>query len=288
MERTDKPQRCILLARCSTLESVKDSMEKQMALLAAYAKQHGLIGVDRLLLKGVSSRKMGPHIDALVRRKAEQDDFDAILATQFDRVCRDRIAFDACKTAFDAAGIKLIFASNGHEIGESDFAGLLHAIEANAAIAQRQFRSQIMKQAAARRREQAQRLVGKPLRVLALARSGAADPVKVESQVKSLHQFANQAGMIWVDAVRLAGVGDKEMDKHFGELIGRKRTADDFDTLLIADYSRLTRLGAAHLLRILRNFHRADIRVISFDGDDHNVVIPAFPVVGGTEEVGNV
>lgn len=284
MEQTNNPRRCILLARTATSEHGSAAMEKQIATLTEFAEKQGMICVRRLLLNGVSSGEIRQHLDQLIARKVEHEDFDTLLATHPDRICRHLTLLRDCEALLNEKGIEPVFVSTV-ELGVPEVVKLLDAMRLDMMSAQRKECAKRQAMGIAFRREEMRRRLGQPLRVLALARSGATNTAQVESQVKSLRQFATTAGMIWVDAVRLAGVGDKDMDKHVRSLIERKRTADDFNTLLVADYSRLTRRGANHLLRILRKLHRSGIRVISFLGDDHTVISNGFHVVSGTKGV---
>ena len=107
------------------------------------------------------------------------------------------------------------------------------------------------------------RLAGR--RYIALVRcstKGQAD-TSIDDQLTLLRAFGDAHGMKSVDDIRLAGVsGSLPGARHdLEELIERKRTRDDFDTLLVQDVSRLTRSGAQHGAKIEYDLSAAGVEV---------------------------
>lgn len=97
-------------------------------------------------------------------------------------------------------------------------------------------------------------------RCIGLART-ATENASIERQVEVLREFATKKGMIYVGDVCLIGVSGSHTEKHIDDLIKRKVENDDFEVLLAADRSRLTRRGSAHGERLLKRLRRAGIEV---------------------------
>jgi hypothetical protein len=87
----------------------------------------------------------------------------------------------------------------------------------------------------------------------------------IEDQLTLLNTYGERRGMIHAGDARLDGVSGLHPRVHeqVGELIDRKKEKNDFDVVLVHDFSRLTRMGAldgAHIEYVLRD---AGIELVS-------------------------
>lgn len=101
----------------------------------------------------------------------------------------------------------------------------------------------------------------------------ASDPTQAESSTKAqlamLHDHARNHGMVYVDEVVLEGVTGSLPGRRtdLASLLERKRTANDFDVLVLQRIDRLTRSGADHGFWFEHECTCAGIRLL-FVGDD--------------------
>lgn len=81
------------------------------------------------------------------------------------------------------------------------------------------------------------------MRYIAYARSATHSPEAVESQIRSIREYAGSLGMVCVDEIRLCGVNGLHplFRPDLRKLLARKQTRDDFDAVIMADCARLTR-----------------------------------------------
>jgi len=88
------------------------------------------------------------------------------------------------------------------------------------------------------------------LRYICLARQSddSQGATSTQAQVKFMREEAEKRGMVYVDAVVLEGVTGSMPGrrKDLEDLLERKRTANDFDVLVVQLIDRLTRGGALH------------------------------------------
>jgi hypothetical protein len=86
----------------------------------------------------------------------------------------------------------------------------------------------------------------------------------IPDQQKLLRAFGDQYDMIYVDSVILEGVTGSVPGARndIEQIIQRKKTANDFDVLLVQDVSRLTRAGAEHGMKLKYDLAAAGIEVI--------------------------
>lgn len=129
--RKHEGKRYVCLVRCSTHEQTETSIADQLALLHAFARQHGMIhaGGD-VELDGVSGSHPGARtdIEQVTQRKRTANDFDVLLVQDMSRLTRGGVEHGA-KLEFDVAavGVELIFA--GSSVPEGDHAGIVKSVE---------------------------------------------------------------------------------------------------------------------------------------------------------------
>lgn len=103
-------------------------------------------------------------------------------------------------------------------------------------------------------------------RYIAYARSAMSDGVNagVERQIRNVRQFGDQLGMTCVDEVRVAGVNGITpiMREDLRNLLTRKRQQDDFDMLIMEDFTRLTRAGSDVGDQIEAEFSRCGVQIL--------------------------
>lgn len=70
----------------------------------------------------------------------------------------------------------------------------------------------------------------------------------IQQQLEACHRFAEAKGMIWVDAERAPGVSAYQTQDRddIERIIARRRAGEDFQVVVVFDYSRLTRGGVDH------------------------------------------
>lgn len=103
-------------------------------------------------------------------------------------------------------------------------------------------------------------------RYIAYARCAAKDGAepKLEEQVRLIRQFGDSLEMQCVDEVRLAGISGwlPVMRADLRQLLARKLERDDFDVLIMQDFSRLTRTGLEGGLEIETEFANFGVRIV--------------------------
>jgi len=109
------------------------------------------------------------------------------------------------------------------------------------------------------------KLAGKRYIRLQRCSSAAQADTSIDDQRKVIEAFASHHGMIFVDEVVLEGVSGSVPGNRtdIGSLIQRKNERDDFDVLLVHDFSRLTRGGVEHAHSISFSLNSAGIELIS-------------------------
>lgn len=109
------------LVRCSTTGQADTSIDDQLVVLAAFAREHEMAHVDDVVLEGVSGSIPGNRsdIDGLVARKQQRDDFDVLLVLDTTRLTRGGAKHGA-KIEYDleAAGIQVVFVADNLPEGE--------------------------------------------------------------------------------------------------------------------------------------------------------------------------
>ena len=101
----------------------------------------------------------------------------------------------------------------------------------------------------------------------------------IPDQLKLLRAFGDEQGMIYTDSIVLDGVTGSVPGARtdIDQIIARKKTADDFDVLLVQDMSRFTRGGAEHGMKLEYDLNAAGIEVIFVadrlpDGDHSGII----------------
>jgi DNA invertase Pin-like site-specific DNA recombinase len=116
---------------------------------------------------------------------------------------------------------------------------------------------------------------------LCLARCSTAQQAdtSIPDQLKLLRAFGDEQGMHYIDSIILDGVSGSVPGARndIEQIIQRKKTANDFDVLLVQDLSRFTRSGAEHGMKLEFDLNAAGIEVI-FVADhlpegDHSSII---------------
>ena len=114
-------RRAIIWVRQSTKEQSDSSCDDQAAVIAAFAKQHGIEIIDRVTLDGVSgsSSKVGEQIDEIIRRKQLRDDFDLLIVQDLSRLTRGGVVTgNHLQYRLAEAGIELLSAHDEHLGGD--------------------------------------------------------------------------------------------------------------------------------------------------------------------------
>jgi len=103
-------------------------------------------------------------------------------------------------------------------------------------------------------------------RYLCLARCSTAQQAdtSIPDQLKLLRAFGDEQGMQFVDQIVLDGVTGSVPGARndIEQIIQRKKSADDFDTLLVQDMSRFTRVGAEHGMKLEYDLNAAGVEVV--------------------------
>lgn len=116
---------------------------------------------------------------------------------------------------------------------------------------------------------------------LCLARCSTAQQAdtSIPDQLKLLRAYGDEQGMIYTDSIVLDGVTGSVPGarKDIEQIIERKKTANDFDVLLVQDMSRFTRGGAEHGMKLEFDLNAAGVDVV-FVADrlpegDHSSII---------------
>jgi Recombinase/Resolvase, N terminal domain len=101
---------------------------------------------------------------------------------------------------------------------------------------------------------------------LCLARCSTAQQAgtSIPDQLKLLRAFGEEQEMQYIDSVSLDGVTGSVPGARteIQEIIDRKKSLDDFDTLVLQDMSRFTRSGAEHGMKLEYDLNAAGIDVI--------------------------
>lgn len=107
--------RTILVARCSEDGQIEVSIEKQLELGRAYAREHEMIVVDDVAIEGKSAtlREHEPAMRALIERKRTHNDYDCVLILCMSRFDRQRAAGDHLFEEFERAGVLIVSEREG-------------------------------------------------------------------------------------------------------------------------------------------------------------------------------
>ncbi len=108
------------------------------------------------------------------------------------------------------------------------------------------------------------RLKGK--RYIALARCSSAGQVdtSIDEQLRLIENFGHAHGMCCVDRITLGVTGSVPgLRSDIDQLIQRKREHDDYDYVVVQDFSRLTRSGPAHGLYIVFQLRSVGVEILS-------------------------
>lgn len=107
-------------------------------------------------------------------------------------------------------------------------------------------------------------------RAIVMVRCSTHDqPQSIQDQLDACHQFAQANGMIVIDAVRYEGVSASvaaNLDAIANDLIDRRIRHDNFDSVLVYDFSRFSRSGPRHAAKIKWDLEQAGIDVITVMG----------------------
>jgi DNA invertase Pin-like site-specific DNA recombinase len=79
-------------------------------------------------------------------------------------------------------------------------------------------------------------------RCVILVRSATNDPDQLDQQADSLRQFAAQKHMKVQGLMRVSSPASEKSDPEAMNLLKRKRTADDYDVLLVTSIDRLAQV----------------------------------------------
>ncbi len=125
-------KRYIALVRCSTKGQADTSIDDQLRLIRRFAVENGMVEVDVLRLEGVSgsvAENLDRVVAALIKRKAERNDFDIILVQDASRFSRAGAGHSA-KLRYDLqqAGIDVVSAMG--YMPKSDFGEVKDALDA--------------------------------------------------------------------------------------------------------------------------------------------------------------
>src|SRR5436853_2328223 len=112
-KKTLQGKRFIALARCSSPGQADTSLDEQVRLIENFGREHGMVCVDRMTLD-VTGSVPGARsdLDELIRRKKEQDDFDAVLVQDASRLTRSgpahgmHVLFELRSLGADVVSIK--------------------------------------------------------------------------------------------------------------------------------------------------------------------------------------
>lgn len=116
---------------------------------------------------------------------------------------------------------------------------------------------------------------------LCLARCSTAQQAdtSIPDQLKLLRAFGDENGMRFIDSVILDGVTGSVAGARtdIEQIVTRKKTANDFDVLLVQDMSRFTRVGAEHGMKLEYDLNAAGIDVVFVadrlpDGDHSGII----------------
>jgi hypothetical protein len=108
-------KRYISLARCSTAGQADTSIPDQLALIAAFAKEHGMTHTADFALDGVSGSVPGARrdIDQIIHRKKTLNDFEVLLVQDTTRFTRGGIAHgNKLEWELNAVGIQVVFVTD--------------------------------------------------------------------------------------------------------------------------------------------------------------------------------
>ncbi len=111
-----------------------------------------------------------------------------------------------------------------------------------------------------------------PLRFIALLRTATSDSAALAKQRSAIAGLAQREGFVCVDEIVLDGLSGT--DKPLLHLLKRKATYDDFDAVVAADPSRLTRKGWIGFEHIRASFDARGI-VVRFASDEPSGLIDA-------------
>lgn len=114
-------KRFVGLVRCSSNAQIDTSLDAQNAVVAAYARDRGMLCVGNVELAGVSGSVPGirTDIDHLIERKRQQDDFDVVLLQDATRFTRSG-PLHGMKLLYDlrAAGLEVVFVKDDLPAGD--------------------------------------------------------------------------------------------------------------------------------------------------------------------------
>jgi hypothetical protein len=120
-EKNLQGKRYIALVRCSSAAQSDTSIDAQNAIVAAFARENGMVCVGTVELAGVSGSVPGirTDIDQLIERKRQQEDFDVVLLQDATRFTRSGPAH-GMKLLYDlrAAGLEVVFVKDDLPAGD--------------------------------------------------------------------------------------------------------------------------------------------------------------------------
>jgi hypothetical protein len=124
-----KGKRYIALARCSSKGQADTSIEDQLGVIAAFARNNEMIHVDSIMLEGVTGSVPGARsdIDSLIERKKLHDDFEVVVVQDTTRLTRSGPQHAASvEYSLGCSGIELVYALD--EIPTGDVGDVMKAL----------------------------------------------------------------------------------------------------------------------------------------------------------------
>lgn len=121
-------------------------------------------------------------------------------------------------------------------------------------------------------------------RFIALARCAQAGQVEdgIEAQFAAIEAYGREEGMTCVDQITLGGVSPSITEDTLGELIERKQERDDFDVLLVWDWSRFSCSGPVRRLLVVYGLSLVGVQIVSLqDGSKERADDGIHGVVAG-------
>lgn len=129
-EKNLEGKRYVALVRCSSTAQVDTSIDAQNALVADFARRHGMIHIGTVELAGVTGSVPGirTDIDQLIQRKKERDDFDVVLLQDSTRFTRAG-TLHGQKLFYDlrAAGIQIVFVKD--DLPDGDLGDVMRGLQ---------------------------------------------------------------------------------------------------------------------------------------------------------------
>jgi len=112
-------------------------------------------------------------------------------------------------------------------------------------------------------------------RYIAYARCAARDGAEtsLERQLRAIHRFAGRLSMQCVGEIRLAGVsgGPPVLRADLLALFARKRERNDYEVLVMEDFTRLVRAQSPQDLAVEDEFAKCGVRIVFVQDHEQTV-----------------